>query len=129
MNDLQVCKRVFNDIIKRSDICFVADDGQIRGILIVVGFADKASRKYVKVVADNNRIINNLFRLLIWNCNKEIFLKVKKESSVCRITKKYKFFFQGSRGNEVIFKRSKSYNNFKTNITQKDSNHGRSNNS
>lgn len=111
LNNPKVCEKVYNDIMKRGDLCYVLDDGQIRGLLMIVGYADKAPRKYIKIATDSDKIADNLLRSLNWYFKKEVYLKIKKHSSLCRIAKKYKFYFVGSRGKELLF--CKKFNFYK----------------
>lgn len=103
LNNLEVADQVFNDVIKRGDLCYISEDKTINGILLIVGFSDKAPRKYLKIHADNLKVVNGLLRVLNWNYEGEVFLKIKKTNPVFKLLRKYRFRMIGNRGKEVLF--------------------------
>lgn len=78
------------------------------GVGLIVGFADKSPRKYVKVLAKDLHTADKILTVLIdWNNkNLELFAKVKKNNPIIEVLKKHKFKFLVNRGREVLFKRS-----------------------
>lgn len=109
LNNEKIAKKVFNDCLKNGDKSFIyEEDGLIKGVLLVVGYADKQEKKYIKVFADDNRILDGLFKMLLWKVNSDLYLKVRKDNPINRflekgqynnkMTYKYFFIFGGERG-------------------------------
>jgi len=115
LTDRAIARKVFNDCIKHGDKAYAHEEaGQIKGILLITGFADKFDRKYIKLFATNHKTLEGLLRVLIWNVTFESFLKIKKDNPIgnlCRRltynengVRKYYFTFLGNRGNEILLK-------------------------
>lgn len=119
-----VAQKVFKDCLKHGDKAYVCESGSFfKGLLLITGYADKFDRKYIKILADNKTIVDDLLRILIWNVTTESYLKIKKDNpigkSCSRLTynengeRKYYFSFLGNRGNEILLKFTPSkQNNF-----------------
>jgi|WetSurMetagenome_2_1015567.scaffolds.fasta_scaffold399090_1 hypothetical protein len=62
-------------------------------------------RFYVKLGAINPSIADKLLTNLLWHTNKDLFIKLKKESPLMRIFKNKGFEYRGNRGNEILMYR------------------------
>lgn len=73
------------------------------GIILVDGFADNYSRKYVKILARNEEDASQLIKLLNWNLpSEDLYAKVKKNNPILRALQKQGFNFAGDRGKEIL---------------------------
>lgn len=125
LTDLKISKKVFSNCMKCGDKCLIYEENNdIKGILLLTGFADKFHRKYLKIFAHKEIIISNLIKALNWHYNCNLYIKVKKFNPITEIllgTKNYNscfqtnlnvnrfkgfgFKFKGSRGKEVLLSR------------------------
>ena len=122
LNDSKICEKMFNSIIKKNGICYVADDGQFRGILLIVKDSQIPSKNYLKIAADNYRTIDNLFRFLNWHFSHKLFIRIHKTNIVWKLAKKYKFSPVAFYDNEVLLCR-------KLNLYRRNTYNGKRNNS
>jgi len=71
-------------------------------IVIIIGYSDKAPRKYLKILAktlnDTESLLQDLFR----EVTEDIYLKIKKNNPVMEVVKKFGFIFLGNRGREIL---------------------------
>ena len=74
-------------------------------ILLWRSVGSGVKRYYVKVVAKNNKIANDLLTVLLWNCGLEVFTKVKKDDKLLNVFKRKGFRFAGSRGLQILLNR------------------------
>jgi len=78
LTNIANAKLAFDDCIKRGNKCFIKEEkGEIKAVLLVVGFKDKFDRKYVKVLAKSKRDTLDLFSFLQWQDLDNLFMKVK----------------------------------------------------
>lgn len=103
LTDKKVCHRVFNDCLKRGDKCLVHEDGDtFNGIVIVNGYADKFSRKYMKILVKDSKTADDLIKNLTWEFPTDLFIKVKNDNPILEVllgTKVYNAIFkQNSNG-------------------------------
>jgi hypothetical protein len=120
LSDPIVCRKVFNNCLRHGDKAYIYEEaGFILGMILVIGFADKFERKYLKIIGSHPTVLDGLFRYLTWNLNTESYLKVKLNSPLLKICKhlaykqnfekKFYFTFLGKRGyngDEVLLKYS-----------------------
>ncbi len=98
--------------LKNGDKIIFCDEG----IGLVVGWADKNKRKYVKILAENNEIVDKLLKVILWNfSNVDLFVKLKWKNPMRKVFYDNKFEFFGGRGSEVLLIRKKTLNKFKIN--------------
>lgn len=108
LNNRKIAEKVFNDCIKHGDKSFIFEEnGVIKGVLLIVGYADKFDRKYIKVFAHEERIISGLFKMLAWTIDCDLYLKIRKDNPILKFLEKpvnekmnYRYFFilAGDRG-------------------------------
>lgn len=93
---------LFKNLNKGDKIAF--DDN---GIAVLTGFSDKSPRKYLKVLAKDEKNTYNLVRVLVeWNYNNiDIYAKMKKNNPLVKILRKSGFRFKAGRGREVLMVR------------------------
>jgi len=73
-----------------------------KGIILLYGFADKAPRKYVKILTEDNDTANHLLKILAWNIKEDLFAKIKKNNPLKEILEKNGFRYFKDRGKEVL---------------------------
>jgi len=92
------------------------------GIAIITGYADKTitiydrdtglsktadSRKYVKILAENEKVAGDLIKFINWNINEELFTKIKINNPFKSAFLKNEFIFMAGRGKETLLRRLK----------------------
>ena len=106
LSDSKVAGRVFKDCIKKGDIAFIYDAGDIQGIGIIIGFHDKGNRKYIKILSNSIKISSGILKAMLWEVgNIDLWAKVKKVNPLKEILQNNGFFFLGDRGKEVLLLR------------------------
>jgi len=94
--------QIFFNGLKRGN--YIAYDNI--GIASIVGYADKASRKYIKILANNEKSADKLIKALLWNIPKiPLFAKIKKDSPFKNALYRNGFQFRGGRGKELLLVR------------------------
>ncbi len=78
-----------------------------RGMGIVVGFAEKTERKFLKMLAKDNKIANELMLILLSEVKDEIYIKVKKNNPLLKIFEYWGFEWLAGRGSENLYIRRK----------------------
>lgn len=87
-----------------------------KGIAVIIGFAEKSPRKYLKILAKDNKTFDRLIKNVDWNLPYDIYAKVKKNNPLKEILLKNKFKFRGNRGQEILLYKEKSiYPKFQNN--------------
>ena len=77
------------------------------GIILVDGFADNFSRKYIKILALDSSNAEKLLKILNWNLtNETLYAKVKKNNPILKTLQKNGFQFVGDRGKEILLCRT-----------------------
>jgi len=96
--------RYFKELLNQSSLVLISEEGsEIEGVVLIwKGFGGNKDRKYVKINAINNNIANKLLTVLLWNCNFDLYTKIKKYSSYIQPFKDKNFIFIGGRGKEIL---------------------------
>lgn len=113
LNDQKVCSKVFSNCLKHGDKCLIKEDQEeIKGILLVTGYADQYPRKFIKILAQDNQTIDDLLKSLTWTHNTDLYIKIKRDNPIQQIAtgnkkdfRGFGFRFQGSRGKEILLYR------------------------
>jgi len=94
-------------LLKESSHVYVQQEkGMYTGLILLwKSVGSNVKRYYVKVVANNNQIANDLLTVLLWNCTLEVFTKVKKNDKLLNVFKRKGFRFAGSRGLQILLNR------------------------
>jgi hypothetical protein len=79
----------FWNIIKRSGICYVIDNGKIDGILLI---DKKDNKKFLQICVNDTRNAYYLLKNFLWNHNFELFLELNNEHILNRLISKFKFY-------------------------------------
>jgi len=104
--------KVANKLLRYQEV-YAIQEKEIKGILLIL--REKGYRTYIKILAENSKYAQDLFKYINWNFNGELFLKIKKLNPITRIVQllnirkfpKYGFEFLGSRGLENLYIRKK----------------------
>ncbi len=104
----------FKRILSQSHSIFVSKEGSdINGIIMLwKGSGGSTQRCYIKINAINENIADKLLTVLLWDTNKEIYIKIKKFSPYLPVFRDKRFNFLGGRGKELLLvykKRDKYY--------------------
>lgn len=75
------------------------------GMAIINGFCDNSNRKYLKVLCKNPENLNNYIKVISWDLNCDLFIKIKKNNPLKEVLIKNGFEFFGGRGKEILLKR------------------------
>lgn len=111
LNNQKVAEKVFKNCLKAGDKSFVYEEnGIIKGVLLIVGYADKFDRKYIKVMASEEKVLSALFKMLVWKVDTDLYFKIRKDNPIYKFLEKgidpktermiYRYFFilAGDRG-------------------------------
>lgn len=109
---------LFYQCIREGDKIVYSENN---GILLISGYSDNAPRKYLKILAKDNKSVERLFSVLFWNISYDyLWIKLKKKNTLVKILqseKEYKenglnFRVKGHRGEEILLvKKYFKYNN------------------
>lgn len=90
------------DSLKKGDkIAYSEHDG----IALITGWSDRAPRKYVKILSKDVNSANRLLKIIAWNVNCDMWIKIKKNNPIKNILPTNNFKFAGNRGKEILFVR------------------------
>ena len=96
---------LFQDLAKGDKIVL----GE-RGMINVVGFADKSERKYIKILTSDLDEVQKLMFAVRAEIHEDLYCKLKKDNPIKDLVMKFGFEFFGDRGQEVLLKRGKKNN-------------------
>ena len=106
LTDMKVCEKVFNLCLKHGDKCFISEkNGDIVGVALITGYSDKFHRKYLKIFAQDKKVIDDLFKMITWQVEEDLYIKIKKFNPVNFISQKWGFRFQGDIDKRVLLYR------------------------
>jgi len=92
--------------LKKGDIIVWEDGG---GLIFINGFSEKASRKYIKVLAKDCQECDRLLKVVSHNVDTCLYAKVKKNSPIRKTLERNGFGFAGDRGKEILLVRKHSF--------------------
>lgn len=103
ITDVKSLKRM----IKKCYCCYIIKiNGDYKGVILVISNNDiNKQRFYVKLVAENNKIATDLLTIISWNCNKELFAKIRQNNRFMNSFKSKGFRFIDSKGVQVLLNR------------------------
>lgn len=90
--------KVFFNSLNKGDKISYSD----KGFAAVIGYSDKASRKYLKILTSDVNEVASLVKSLYWNVKCDIFCKIKNNNPIKDKLLKCGFYFIGERGKEVL---------------------------
>jgi len=73
-----------------------------KGLATVIGYSDKAPRKYLKILVNNIDDVDGLIKTLYWHVKDDLFCKLKSNNPLKDKLLRSGFNFIGSRGREVL---------------------------
>lgn len=76
-------------------------------VLVWKSFGGDKTRHYVKLIADDHSTAKNLLTILLWNYEKDLYVKLKKDSKLISAFKEKGFKFVGGRGLEILMLKQK----------------------
>lgn len=94
-------------LLKQSrDIYYLKEKGTYVGIILTwKSVGGGTERHYVKVCARDSVVAKNLLTVLLWNTNKDLYLKVRKDNKFINVFKSKGFRFKGGRGIQILMHR------------------------
>lgn len=99
-------QNVLFDALKKGDKIAFDDDG----MAIVCGFSDKADRKYLKILSRDPSRIDGYLKVIAWNLDCDLYVKIKKNNPLKECLEKSYFRFAGNRGTEILlFRRARKH--------------------
>lgn len=94
--------------LKRGDWIAFNEDG----IAVVTGYSDKSNRKYLKILAKDNKTADGLIKVLSWNIKQTLFVKIKINNPIKQVLFNNRFRFFRSRGKEILLIRQYKENRY-----------------
>ena len=97
--------------IKSSVVGYASEESDYNGVLLLwKSIGGTVKRYYVKLVAGNKKIADQLLTQLIWDTTQDLHVKVSKQSALLELYKRKGFQFVGGRGKQLLLCR-KGVNN------------------
>ena len=82
LSNTEIAKQVFKECTKYANKCYIKEDnGEIKAVLLVLGFKDHFERKYIKILAKTKKDFEDLFTYLQWQKISNLFAKVKNTNT------------------------------------------------
>lgn len=104
-----------------SHIYTIKEKGDYSGIIAVwKSLGGNKFRYYVKLNAKTPKIAKDLITVLLWNCSKDLYFKIRKNSRFLNAIKKKGFKFKGGRGIQILLHRKYRPDIFKINIKEEE---------
>ncbi len=89
------------DCLKAGDkIAFDAN-----GVIVITGFSDKANRKYVKILAEDNAVAKRLLKIISDNLEIDLYTKIKRNNPIQEMLLENGFKVVAGRGKEFLLVR------------------------
>ncbi len=104
-------EKSLRELFRNSEFVYtLIDRGDYVGVILVwKSIGGGKVRYYVKLNAKTSDIARDLITVLLWNCDRELFFKIRKDSLFLNVIKKKGFRFFGGRGSQILLKgKSKS---------------------
>ena len=91
------------EALKKGDlIAFSEQDG----VACIFGWSDKNDRKYLRILARNDKAVYNLIKVLDWHIDCPLYIKIKKNNPIRKILETNNFIYKGNRGSEILLCKS-----------------------
>ena len=82
------------------------EKGDYVGIILAIATNENGKvRHYVKMSSKSPTIAKDLLTVLLWNCKKELFFRVKKYNRIMQVFKEKGFRFVDIRGDSILLNR------------------------
>ena len=95
--------KVLLDNLQKGDFIVYCDEG----VAILVGFAEKQERKYIKFLVKNSKVADKLLKFIGWHFNIDLYCKLKWKNDLKKALLRNGFVFKAGRGHEVLLVRPK----------------------
>ena len=92
--------KLIKKILKRYE-CYGVYDKDLEGIALV--YNEKGFRTYIKFLSFYDRVSNKIIQYILWNTDKDIFIKIKKNNTIAKYIMN-SFTVIGDRGKEILLK-------------------------
>jgi len=103
ISDEPSLKKLFKNT---NNIFVLKERGEYKGIILVwKSIGGELTRYYVKLCCDTASTAEKLLTVLLWNINKELYIKLRKDSEYLEVFRKKGFKFKGGRGIQVLLSR------------------------
>jgi hypothetical protein len=95
------------NFLKTISTAYIAKekDDYLGIITVWKGVSDDKVRYYIKLSAKTTKIASDLITVLLWNFNKELYVKIRKDSKFIEAFKQKNFRFIGARGSQILLNR------------------------
>jgi len=98
-------KSVALKAIKKYQV-FGSFSSELDGLFIIID--EKGFRRYLKILVKNNKIVDDLLKFINWNfAEKDLYIKIKKDSNMLDMLKKNYYQIIGDRGREFLLVHNK----------------------
>ena len=105
--------KTFRQLLKETNCSLIYEDGETEdynGLILVwksINPENNSVRHYVKIIAENEKIVEALLRMLVWNYFGELYVKIEKSHPNIKIFQNKGWSFRGGRGKEILLYRPK----------------------
>lgn len=97
-------REILYKYIRFGDSVVYDDEG--KGLALITGIADKTKRRYIKILSRDNKVVNNILKLVSWNIfNTDLYIQVHKNSKFMSTFQHNNFYLHKDLGNELILVR------------------------
>lgn len=97
--DILEIKYLANKIRTKNLICYVSDDGQIDGFVLVQKIEKKSE---LLLISNNSTNAYKLMKYLIWHINQDLYAYFPKWHSNIKLLKKFGFRFSSTKENSTF---------------------------
>lgn len=109
---IEYSKLLFRELIEDKKVNYISENNkEINGLL----FISKEDKNYLTLIVKNKNIAENLLRVLTWNYNKPLYVKINNNDKIGFTLKKYGFRIIDKVNNQFILFKDKGVYNGKYN--------------
>ena len=90
-------KMLFNKVLENDKIYWTKDT-----LIFITGYSDDFDRKYLKILTNNYKELQNTLPNILANLKIDIYCKLKKANPIVGLLYLVGFKFYGSRGKEIL---------------------------
>ena len=97
------------ELFKNSSLFYYLEKNgdYVAFVLVWKSFGGDKKRYYVKLLAKNIEAASDVMRVLLWNIDNELHVKLNKKHSFLSVFRRNGFKFVGGRGRQVLLRRDK----------------------
>lgn len=99
--------RSLKKLLRNSLYVYVKKEkGDILGVILAwKSIGGGVTRFYVKILANSSKTAKDLLTVLLWNSDRDLFVKIRKDSKFLNVFKEKGFRFCGARGIQILLNR------------------------